>query len=192
MEDHKINPRGFWETNDGSGHMHDERLMQGLIKLCKTFKLNQAVDFGCGMGTYIKGFRRAKIDSWGYDGNPNTNELTGGLGECLDLSKSFETRFISDLVLSLEVGEHIPEEYEQIFLDNITDPVKDVLVISWAIPGQAGLGHVNCRENSYIIGKLRERGFRYDERWSGILRRSSRLPWFKKTLMVFHREEGKG
>jgi tryptophanyl-tRNA synthetase len=97
-----------------------------------------------------------------------------------------------DLVLSLEVGEHIPEEYEEVFIQNLVTHANDMLVISWGIPGQLGLGHVNCRENSYIIGKIMENGFRYDERWSGILRRTARLPWFKKTLMVFHREKGQG
>lgn len=192
MEDHKINSRGFWETEDKSGHFHDEKLMQGLVKLCKTFKQKFIVDLGCGPGDYVKGFRKAGYTCDGYDGNPNTAEITGGICSTMDLSEPQDFGIMYDMVLSLEVGEHIPEEFEGIYLDNLVAYAGNMLVISWAVPGQAGLGHVNCRENGYIIGKLKDRGFRYDDRWSGILRRSSRLPWFKKTIMVFHREKGKG
>jgi hypothetical protein len=192
MEDIKINPRGFWETEDGSGHLHDQRLMRGLIKLCKNYKQKFLVDFGCGMGFYAKGFQQAGFSCDAYDGNPNTEELTGGIGKTLDLSEPQDFGIMYDMVLSLEVGEHIPVDYEGIFIQNLVVHAEKMIVLSWAVPGQAGLGHVNCRDNEYIIGKLKENGFRYDERWSGILRRSSLLPWFRKTLMVFHREEGQG
>lgn len=188
MEDHKINQRGFWETEDGHGHMHDQRLMQGLIRLCRAYKHKYLVDFGCGMGDYVKGFQKAGISCHGYDGNPNTEELTGGLGLTLDLSEPQDFGVMYDMVLSLEVGEHIPEEFEGIFIQNLVTHADKMIVLSWAVPGQAGLGHVNCLDNDYIIGKLKESGFRYDARWSGILRRGSLLPWFKKTIMVFHRD----
>lgn len=192
MEDHKINQRGFWETEDGQGHLHDERLMQGLIKLCKAYKQKYLVDFGCGMGDYVKGFIKAGFTCDGYDGNPNTDGLTNGLCKTLDLSDPQDFGVMYDMVLSLEVGEHIPEEYEEVFIENLVTHADKMIVLSWAVPGQAGLGHVNCQDNGYIIGKLKEKGFRYDSRWSMMLRRGSRLPWFKKTIMVFHREEGKG
>ena len=193
--DHLINERGFWETGDGTGHLHDDRLMGGLIRFARGNKISRVIDFGCGMGDYVKGFRRVGLEAYGYDGNPNTEELTGGLGETLDLSEPFNLTHIggrNDLVISLEVGEHIPVDYEDIFIDNLVRNSANVLILSWAIPGQEGLGHVNCRENGYIIWKLGEKGLRYDERWSGILRRTSRLPWFRKTIMVFRNEKGQG
>jgi hypothetical protein len=192
MGDHKINERGFWETQDGQGHMHDSKLLNGLKSICKSHRLQYLVDFGCGMGYYAKGMRDAGYTCDAYDGNPNTPELTGGIGVTLDLSEPQDFGVMYDLVLSLEVGEHIPEEYEGIFIQNLVTHADKMIILSWAVPGQAGLGHVNCRDNEYIIGKLKENGFRYDARWSGMLRRGSMLPWFKKTLMVFHREKGKG
>jgi len=192
MEDHKINQRGFWETQESKGHLHDPRLMQGLIRICKGHKFQYLVDFGCGMGYYAKGLQLAGFHCGAYDGNPNTVELTGGFGEILDLSEPQDFGVMYDLVLSLEVGEHIPVEYEGIFIQNLVTHADKMIVLSWAVPNQAGLGHVNCRDNEYIIGKLKENGFRYDARWSGMLRRGSKLPWFKKTIMVFHREKGKG
>lgn len=192
MGDHKINHRGFWETEDGHGHIHDPRLLNNLKRLCKAEKLQYLVDFGCGMGYYAKGLRDAGLTCDAYDGNPNTVDLTFGLGEVLDLSEPQDFGVMYDMVLSLEVGEHIPKEFEGIFIQNLVTHSDRMIVLSWAVPGQDGLGHVNCRDNDYIIGKLKESGFRYDARWSGMLRRGSVLPWFKKTIMVFHREKGKG
>ena len=49
-----------------------------------------------------------------YDGNPNTPEMTGGIGKVLDLSERFDLGKKFDYVVSLEVAEHIPKEYEEI------------------------------------------------------------------------------
>jgi len=192
MEHIKINSRGFWETQNGEGHLHDRKLLHGLIKLCKTYKQKFLVDFGCGMGDYAKGLCNAGFSCDAYDGNPNTNELTGGIGHTLDLSEPQDMGIMYDMVLSLEVGEHIPVEYESIFIQNLVNHADKMLVLSWAVPGQDGFGHVNCRDNDYIIGKLKDYGFWYDSRWSNMLRRGSLLPWFRQTIMVFHREKGKG
>ena len=89
-------------------------------------------------------------------------------------------------MLSLEVGEHIPAEFEDQFIDNITKHVKKTLIISWAIEGQGGSGHVNCRNNDYIIGQVTERGFKYNEKASNELRKAATNAfWFSYTLLVF-------
>jgi hypothetical protein len=75
-----------------------------------------------------------------------------------------------DLVISIEVGEHIPKEFEQVFIDNICSHTNSKLILSWAIVGQGGDGHVNCQNNDYIIAKLKEKGFEHDEYNSSVLR----------------------
>ena len=93
-----------------------------------------------------------------------------------------------DLVLSLEVGEHIPVEYEQTFIDNLCRHSQRSILISWAVEGQPGTGHVNCRNNDYIISEMKKRDFIFDEDISQYFRDNSYLPWFKNTLMYFEYE----
>lgn len=182
----KINQNGFWETTDSTGHVHDSRLADHIISLFKSENIRSVVDFGCGMGDYAHRLISEGIPCEAYDGNPNTPELTRGLGKVLDLSESFDLGKTFDCVLTLEVGEHIPEECEQTFINNIVRHTDNLLLLSWAILGQVGDGHVNCKNNDYIVSEIEKRGFAYDLVNSNLLRNSiSHAQWFKNTIMVF-------
>jgi len=87
--------------------------------------------------------------------------------------------------MSLEVGEHIPSEFEQTFLDNLVVNKPKMIIVSWAIPGQVGDGHVNCQPNSYIEAQMKLRGYAINNAISMQLRSRSSLWWFKNTIMVF-------
>ncbi|CAG5124210.1 unnamed protein product, partial [Candidula unifasciata] len=39
-----------------------------------------------------------------------------------------------DWVVSVEVGEHIPAKFEDIYLDNLARHAKEGIVLSWAVP----------------------------------------------------------
>lgn len=184
----KINELGFWETTDGTGHIHDRSLSNALCQYLLDNEIKTVVDFGCGMGDYAKAFKAHNLTVEAFDGNPNTETLTEGIGRVLDLSKPFYLKKKFDAVISLEVGEHIPAEFEVLFLDNICKHVRKKLIISWAVEGQGGSGHVNCRNNDYIIAQIEERGFKYNETASNKLRKAAtNASWFSYTLMVFDR-----
>jgi hypothetical protein len=87
--------------------------------------------------------------------------------------------------MSLEVGEHIPAEFESIYLDNVAKHAKGLIILSWAVPGQNGDGHVNCQSNEHIIDEMHLRSFTLDEVATKALRNSASLWWFKNTIMVF-------
>ncbi|KAK7075943.1 hypothetical protein SK128_012696, partial [Halocaridina rubra] len=60
------------------------------------------------------------IKSWkGYDGALNIETLSNGFIKYLDVSKKQDLGERFDWVMSVEVGEHIPHEYENIFLQNL-------------------------------------------------------------------------
>ena len=181
----KINQNGYWENPTGEGHAYDCRLSQAILKLIKKHDFEYLLDLGCGMADYSKHFSRFGIQCDAYDGNPNTKELTGGIGQVLDLSKQIDLGCSYDVVLSLEVGEHIPATNEQKFIDNICNHATSMIILSWAVPGQAGDGHVNCQSNEYIIAEMNKRGFYLENVFTAKLRKSSSLWWFKNSLMVF-------
>lgn len=199
----KINSNGFWENETAEGHEHDEGVANTLIK----FLVNEFVDFpgvsvwdvGCGDGFYTNHINDASdkqmpICCWGIDGNPNTFKIAGPNTTMWDLTKPANHLWKNDWVLCLEVGEHIPQEYEDIFLDNLDKLNKYGMIISWAVPGQGGDGHINNKENSEVIDIMEKRGYSYDEDASWALRKSASLYpvpcyWLKNTIMVFRRKQ---
>ena len=183
----KINDKGFWENPNKEGHAHDSRLAGAILKVLKARKIDTLVDFGCGTGEYARFFRRHGLVVEAYDGNPYTEQLTGGIGQVKDLSQRFNLLKQFGCVMSLEVGEHIPAEFEQAFLDNLIKHSLDggLIILSWAIPGQDGDGHVNCQTNDYIMQQMQQRGFYLDNTLTNQLRKAASLWWFKNSLMVF-------
>jgi glycosyltransferase involved in cell wall biosynthesis len=184
----KISNEGFWLTDDESGHCFDNSLALELKNFFNLIKCNNVLDLGCGPGHYTKYFLDNNIECEGWDGNPNTPIISKGLCKVADLTKinKFDNK---DWVLSLEVGEHIPKEYETTFIQNLISNSKKGIILSWAIPGQPGDGHVNCQSNEYVIDIMRSYNYILDTHSTIQLREAAELWWFKNTLMVFRKKE---
>ena len=181
-----VHRHGYWLDEGEGHHAHDDELAGALVQL---FDGASVVDVGCGLGEYVKRFQEADIPSLGYDGNPATSYLTGARCCTVDFAQQLPRTVIAwkcRWVLSLEVGEHIPADYESTFLDNVVQLAMDGIVLSWAVPGHTGRGHVNCRSNDYIRHQMALRGWVSDFEIERELRAAARRSWFKETIMVFH------
>jgi len=179
-----IDERGFWVGE--VGHHTDEGLKKSLCDFVKGQKT--LVDFGCGDASYGKAISDKGLEVEAYDGNPVVVSQSDGFSSVLDLTKELNLNKKFDVVLSLEVGEHIPPKYESIFIDNLVKHCKTYLILSWALPGQGGTGHFNEKPNQYVIKKLNDKGFSYHPIYSQLLRNSvTTCPWFKKTILVFYK-----
>ena len=110
------------------------------------------------MGLYVRDVRAAGLRAGGFDGNPSTSTITEGRCHSLDLSKGFDFGVYWDWVLSLEVAEHIPAQFEETFIDNLVRHACRGLVLSWG--NQAGEGHVNLRPRHEVEALFAARGFR--------------------------------
>ena len=179
----KISKTGAWIISDNYEYLLDENLARQLVNL---FRNNTVIEFGAGTGRYTSYLRNEGIDVRGYDGVKNISELTNGLVQSLDLTKPVGIN-PSDWVLCLEVAEHIPQHYENIFTENIRKSSHKGVVLSWAGISQPGVGHVNNREQKYVKNIMSRGGFTYVEESSKLLRDNSKLWWFKKNIMVFVR-----
>jgi hypothetical protein len=186
------NKTGIWVVNTGPSspihnaatlHKYDTGLNDALLHFLT--EQDKIVDFGCGNADYSKNLIKSGKTVDCYDGNPHTPEMTGGLGKVLDLSEPFDLGEKYECVISLEVGEHIPKEKEQSFLDNIANHSSQCIILSWALPGQGGDGHFNEQPNEYVISEMEKRNFTHWEEASNFLRTSAKLWWFNKTIMVF-------
>jgi cyclopropane fatty-acyl-phospholipid synthase-like methyltransferase len=176
-----IDEKGCWIT-DNPQHCYDEGLNSYLVK----FLPNKTVfDFGCGDGNYLKNLKPICSEVKGCDGNPFTEQLTDGIGFQADLS-ILQDFGKYDWVLSFEVGEHLPKEYESVFIDNLCNHAKKGIIMSWAFPGQPGEGHINCQSSEYIIQEMYKRGFLVDYFASNEMRSISNTWWFQANLLKFY------
>jgi hypothetical protein len=183
-----IHQHGYWVTAVPiEEHIFDERFCAECVAFLQEEAASVA-DFGCGTGLYVAALCAAGIAAKGFDGNPYTEQLTGGLGVVLDLSEDVQLATRFDWILSLEVGEHIPKEYEQAFINNLHRHNRRGVVLSWALEGQVGLGHVNGRDNGYVESQFRRLGYERDVAAEKRLRAAASVcSWFAETVMVFRR-----
>jgi SAM-dependent methyltransferase len=104
------------------------------------------IDVGCGVGTWLSVFQDHGVEHLsGVDGDyvdqtaleiPRDRFLPFDLEQPLRLAKTF------DLVVSLEVAEHLPRECAVTFIDSLTR-LGPIVLFSAAIPFQGGTLHVN-------------------------------------------------
>lgn len=185
----EIDAHGYWR---GEGavreHRFDVFLSSALICFFQDEGAHSVVDFGCGMGDYVKALRRHHISCEGYDGNPDTPTLSGGVAGILDISQPFDLGKRFEWVLSLEVGEHLPKQYERVFLDNLHRHNVKGIVLSWAVKGQGGFGHFNEQNNEYIKSVMSQYGYTNDLQAENRLRQKASLNWFRNTIMVFRKQ----
>jgi cyclopropane fatty-acyl-phospholipid synthase-like methyltransferase len=176
-----IHERGYWL--DHEGHWHDAHLAHALLKVFH--KDHTVADIGCGRGDYVRFLRHHGIKCDGFDGNPLTPQFEPSC-KVVDFSNVVDIGQY-DWAMSLEVGEHIPPEFEKNFITNLHNANKIGVILSWAIPGQAGKGHFNNQPNEYVKNIFAKLGYINDLGTEQMLRRSSRLWWFPDTLMVFRK-----
>lgn len=132
-------------------------------------------DFGAGIGQY--GHALKALDPRhtyrGFDGAGNIENVTERFVRFADLTLPV-TLPVSDFVLSLEVGEHVPRASEASFVRNLDAHNRCGLIISWAALNQGGSSHINTHDPAYIRALLEEMGYEYDGTWSAILQRGLR------------------
>jgi hypothetical protein len=193
----KIGPTGAWNISTKKDvrdhHFYDRKLSHAILQFFKRNLVYRVKDMGCGDGSYIQHWNTAPyMLARGYDGNPNTLELTNGWGVRADLTDERYPFINSQWTVSLEVGEHIPAEHARAFLNNLCRGTSHGIIISWAVPGQFGYGHVNCQPNEWVEDEMRRRGFIRDKDAETTFRYAAKISWFKNTLMVYRRFVAKG
>lgn len=186
-----ISATGYWILNESqfiNEHVYCSKLSNKIVDYVKGLKINKVYDFGCGPGKYVEHLRSNNIESYGFDGNPVTSNFLNCRVQ--DLTDDFLEPPV-DFLMCLEVCEHVPKEYEETLLQTIDRHLNPggTLLLSWAVIGQSGLGHVNCQNNDYVIEKFQSIGYSFNKHDTKIFRNIdfSEATWFEHTIFVFNK-----
>jgi SAM-dependent methyltransferase len=121
------------------------------------------IDVGCGTGTWLSVFSKHSVkDFLGIDGEwvfKERLEIPAEHFMAMDLCQPSESQRKFDLVVSLEVAEHLPPTVANQFVSFLTS-LGPVILFSAAIPGQGGTNHRNEQWPGYWISLFEIRKFK--------------------------------
>lgn len=185
----------FESTVEGPAVDSAETISQSILN---DLDPRSVVDVGCGTGALLEALRTQGCQVFGLEYS------TAALQYCkernLDVQKfDLETETLVedrtfDVAISMEVGEHLPEDTADRYVDLISR-LSNVVVFTAAIPGQGGDDHVNEQPHTYWISKFQSRGLTYDEplsiQWRNSWRESDKVATFyHRNLMIFRGSPG--
>jgi Methyltransferase domain len=148
------------------------------------------VDFGCGIGTWLKiGHKLGVRTLEGYEGAwvnkeqlllPDIRLFDANVAEPIQTE-----RF--DLALCIEVAEHIPAEGDKTLIGNLCR-ASDVVLFSAAVPHQGGVGHVNEQWQSYWVRLFEAEGYDvFDVIRPVIWNNATVRYWHRQNILLFVR-----
>lgn len=153
--------------------------------------IKSILDVGCGLGTWLHVSKKLGVnDVLGIDSEFVNIDLLKkyiALEEyvSLDLKKPFSMNRRYDLVLCLEVAEHISEEFSDILVENLINH-SDLVLFSAAIPFQGGQNHINEQWPFYWAEKFSKFGYKlYDIIRPSIWENKKIEFWYKQNIFIY-------
>lgn len=161
--------------------------------LFKDLEINSALDLGCGNGVWLSELERRDVSrTLGVDGPWVPRNLFLSQSDYLEHNFAQEKFIIKerfDLVICLEMFEHIPEE-RAIELISTISSITDRVLFSAAVPNQGGNGHINEQYLSYWVKLFRDEGFYLNDTIRPEIWNDRDIPyWYRQNIVVFSRVE---
>ena len=154
--------------------------------------ISSVVDVGGGIGVWLDECKKQLGANFSYgfvlDGNYIDDEeklvSKDEFIEC-DLENKLNLDDKFDLVICLEVAEHLPKERAEGFVEDLTK-LGDLVLFSAAMPYQGGNGHLNEQPVSYWIELFARRGYEaYDIIRPNIYMDQNIPFWYRNNIMVY-------
>jgi len=149
------------------------------------------LDIGCGTGTWLKVFEENGVSDYlGIDGSVvpvDQLHISPSKFQTKDLSKPFDFGRQFDLIVCLEVAEHLPSQFADTLVDMLTAH-GDAILFSAAIPGQGGQDHLNEQWPEYWQRKFEVKGYYFHDVirpriWNNPIVES----WYKQNIFLVNR-----
>lgn len=170
------------------------RSAQAIVPLVMALVCPQKiVDVGCGTGEWLAVFKEYGVqDCLGIDADtvePHLLQIPLTDLWIYDLEQPIVCDRTFDLVVSLEVAEHLPPECAETFVQSLTQ-LGAVILFSAAIPHQGGTHHVNEQWQTYWVERFQQRGYQAidclrKQVWSN----DTVEPWYAQNMLLFVRED---
>ena len=160
-------------------------------EIIKIINPKSVLDVGCGTGTFLHCFKKSGIkDVLGIDGPWANKELLHkhlALDEFqeIDLSnEEFNLNKKFDLVMSLEVANHLEEKRADIFVKNLVNS-GEVILFSSAAPFQGGDHQINFQWLSYWEQKFLEHDYVIKDVLRPIFWNNPKIYcWYKQNMVL--------
>lgn len=151
------------------------------------------IDVGCGVGTWLSVFTELGVeDILGLDGDhvdrkmleiPKERFVAFDLRKPLRLSRQF------DLVVSLEVAEHLPKECAESFVDSLAR-LGPVILFSAAIPLQGGINHLNEQWPDYWVEHFEQKGYEVIDSIRKRIWQNDKVEWwYAQNILMFAKRD---
>ena len=123
---------------------------------------HSVLDIGCGLGTWLNAFKEFGVqDYYGVDGADIAEKdllIERDRFQVVDFSKPWTLGRKFDLVICLEVAEHLPPTLSQKFIEALCEH-SDHILFSAACPNQPGQNHINCEWPEFWQNLFNKIGF---------------------------------
>jgi SAM-dependent methyltransferase len=151
------------------------------------------LDVGCGIGTWLKVFEENGIKDYvGLDGeyvDKSLLKIPIANFQPADLRKEWRLNRKFDLVMSLEVAEHLPEGSADLFVKLLTEH-GDSIVFSAAIPHQGGQNHLNEQWPLYWQQKFERLGFYFHDVIRPVIWDNPQVDWwYKQNIFLINKSK---
>lgn len=156
-------------------------------ELAKLFKEKEVVDLGAGLGMYCPIISRMARKCDQYDGSVNIEEITHGKTKYLNLAQPIKFECSYDVAMSIEVAEHIPKIYEDVYVNNLIKCSKEAILITWSKIGQGGHFHVNNKNREDVISLFERKGLKYNSDIVDRLKNVTNIWWLKNNILYFNK-----
>lgn len=155
--------------------------------------VHSAIDFGCGIGTWLSVLKEKGItEIRGIDGpwvEQNLLEIPREDFHQVELEKTIKLEKKYDLAISLEVAEHLPKESAASFVDSLVS-ASDFILFSAAIPYQGGCGHVNEQWSDYWVNLFANRGYVVLDFVRKRIWNDRKIPvWYRQNIFIFAKDD---
>jgi SAM-dependent methyltransferase len=151
------------------------------------------LDVGCGIGTWLKVFEEHGIaDYLGVDGSYvdfKKLKISEKKFRAQDLREYWSLNRKFDLVISLEVAEHLSEANADQFIKILVEHGESI-VFSAAIPGQFGQNHLNEQWPEYWEAKFARHGFYFHDIIRPVIWTNDKVEWwYKQNIFLVKRSK---
>lgn len=180
----------YYQTHREGVHRSAREIVPLVLELVQP---RSVIDIGCGAGGWLSVFRDfGVLDIYGVDGScpgSETLEIPKELFLSFDLRNPLEIDRQFDLVVSLEVAEHLPPERAKTFIRTLTQ-LGPVILFSAAVPLQEGVNHLNEQWPEYWVEQFENEGYRVvDPLRKKIWQNDNVEFWYIQNILMFVQQQ---